>query len=103
MKHNWGLVIREMREARLMTQQELADGCGVDRGYISRIEAGKFKHPSPTQLPRLAKALKIPISMLAVECYRDNSEYLLKLPIVEPKKKTRCPHCGMVSVVENHA
>lgn len=51
------LKLREWREKRAMTQDELAKASGVSRGTIIRLEAGEQAHP-PT-VRKLAEALKI--------------------------------------------
>lgn len=39
----WGQKIKELRKARRMTQQQLADKSGLARGFIAQIEAGLIK------------------------------------------------------------
>ena len=50
--------IRKLREARGLTQSELAEKAGVTREYIARLEAGRYD-PSLSTIERLAKALKV--------------------------------------------
>ena len=38
--HSFGLAIREFRDRRSVTQQELADQAGVHRSYLSGLESG---------------------------------------------------------------
>lgn len=38
--------IREIRRGLDMTQQQLADFIGSDRGYISKLEKGELRNPS---------------------------------------------------------
>lgn len=49
--------VRERREARGWTQQQLADRLGISRQAISQIERGDFE-PSARVLLRLANALE---------------------------------------------
>lgn len=37
-----GLRIKEIRSSKGLTQQDLADRCGITRTTISKIESGKF-------------------------------------------------------------
>lgn len=37
-----GASIREARKMRGMSQEELADACGINRANISKIETGKY-------------------------------------------------------------
>lgn len=57
-------VIRELRAAKDMTQDELAKRAKVARGYLAQLEAGHKKNPSLPTLKRLAKALGVPVTEL---------------------------------------
>jgi putative transcriptional regulator len=59
----FGDVVREHRLAAGMSQEELAEVCGVDRKSISRVETGAFS-PSLDRVWNLADALDIPLSEL---------------------------------------
>lgn len=53
-----GQTIREIREQREMTQQQLADACGIHRVFMQRIEKGK-ENPSTRTIIGIAAALQI--------------------------------------------
>ena len=55
-----GRKLRELREARHLTQQEMAGKAGVPRTYISRIENARLL-PGPVMLHRIADALTVTI------------------------------------------
>lgn len=55
--------LRELREARNLTQEELAEAAGFSRSYYTEIETGK-RNISLLNLQRLAKCLNIKISEL---------------------------------------
>lgn len=55
-----GLRIKELRAERGMTQEELAEACGMFRTYMSRIESG-LANPTLTMLYVMADALKIDV------------------------------------------
>ena len=66
-------MIKELRERRGMTQEELAKRAGVSQGYIAKLEPsnrpGKAKtvrktNPSLPTLKRLARALGVPVTEL---------------------------------------
>jgi DNA-binding XRE family transcriptional regulator len=63
--HEVGAKIRKLREARGLTQEQLAGAVGMMRGNISRIEAAKHR-PTLETLERIAKALKVPVVDLIV-------------------------------------
>lgn len=45
-----GDVIKEFRTTRKITQQEMADMCGVSKSYISLLESGKSSRSSDTPI-----------------------------------------------------
>ena len=51
-----GAVIRDLRVAAGMSQEELADRAGIHRTYVSQLERG-LKSPTVAILVDLAKAL----------------------------------------------
>jgi transcriptional regulator with XRE-family HTH domain len=55
-----GRKLRELREQRHLTQQEMAGKAGVPRTYISRIENARLL-PGPVMLQRIADALAVAI------------------------------------------
>jgi len=61
--HEVGVTIRELREAKGLTQEELAGAVGMMRGNISRIEAAKHR-PALETMERIAKALKVSVADL---------------------------------------
>ena len=62
----FGDVVRERRTQLGLSQEALAERCGVDRKSISRVETGTFS-PSLDRVWRLADGLDLPISDLFAE------------------------------------
>lgn len=58
-----GYRIKEVRESKNMTQEELADKSGVSRGTISALENGIMRNTTSKTLLKLAQALDT-----SVEC-----------------------------------
>ena len=56
-----GKIIREKREARHLTQVELAEKASVDRNYIGMVERGE-RNPSYLSLHKIAKGLGLTIN-----------------------------------------
>ena len=56
LQKDFGLRIKELRDARGMTQEDLADAAALFRTYLSRIETG-LANPSLTVIHGLASAL----------------------------------------------
>ena len=61
----FGLVVKEMRKVRGLSQEALADEAHLDRTFISQLETGT-KQPSLTTVFRLAAALQLKASGLLV-------------------------------------
>ena len=61
--HEVGARIRKLREAKGVTQAELAAAVGMMRNNISRIEAAKHR-PTLETMERIAKALKVAVADL---------------------------------------
>jgi transcriptional regulator with XRE-family HTH domain len=60
-----GARLKRLREARGVSQLELAKRAKVAQGYISELESGtKGRRPGIAVLQRLAKALKVPMTDL---------------------------------------
>lgn len=64
--------IRDFRELRGLSQEKLAELCGVDRTFISKVERGDRNLTIDT-LDRIASALETPPHLLLVENYLDGT------------------------------
>ena len=58
-----GTRIKILREAKNMTQQDLADLCNFDKADMSKIESGKA-NPTIKTLLRISQALEVKFSYL---------------------------------------
>jgi len=61
-----GATIRKLREAKGVTQAELARAVGMMRANISRVEAAKHR-PTLETMERIAKALKVSVADLIAQ------------------------------------
>ncbi len=59
----FGAVIRELRLERQISQEALADICGLHRTYVSDIELGK-RNVSLENIERIANALGVTIEFI---------------------------------------
>ena len=59
-----GYKIKDLREARAMTQEELAEKSGVSRGTISALENEESKNATTSTLMKLAIALGVTLDEL---------------------------------------
>ncbi|OGK43427.1 hypothetical protein A2956_02465 [Candidatus Roizmanbacteria bacterium RIFCSPLOWO2_01_FULL_37_57] len=59
----FGLRIKELREERKLTQEDLAFAIRVDRSYMGFIERGE-RNPTLEVIGRIAKALGIKLRVL---------------------------------------
>jgi transcriptional regulator with XRE-family HTH domain len=59
----FGILIKDLRKKKSISQEKLAEKTGLDRTFISLIETGK-RIPTLTSICKLAKALDIKASEL---------------------------------------
>lgn len=59
-----GYIIKELREALDMTQEELSQKCGVSRGTISALENGTERATTTKTLLKIAVALGTTVDRL---------------------------------------
>ena len=57
--------VRRYRRMRGLTQAQLAESAGTDRGYVGKLEAGDIDEPSVDVVTRLARALEVPVRAIA--------------------------------------
>lgn len=55
---NLGIHIRQLREKKNLSQQDLADDCGIPKSQIARIERAKINTTVKT-LVKIANALEV--------------------------------------------
>lgn len=60
---NFGAAVRELREARTWSQEQLAEHAGLNRSYVGEIERGSAI-ASIVTVDKLARALDVPIASL---------------------------------------
>ena len=58
-----GSTIRDLRDARGMTQAQLAEACGLHRTFIGSVERGE-RNVAILNLRRIAKSLRVPLAEL---------------------------------------
>jgi transcriptional regulator with XRE-family HTH domain len=77
---NIGVRIRQLREARGMTQSQLQARSGVSRSYLSRIESGQMT-PSLGTLEKIAESLGVGLNRFFIPATK--SEALLEDPFIQ--------------------
>ncbi len=60
----FGTTLRKLREAKRMTQGELAERAGFHRVFVTRLETGAEANPTLETIKALAKALGVRPSKL---------------------------------------
>ncbi|WP_315439242.1 helix-turn-helix transcriptional regulator [uncultured Selenomonas sp.] len=59
----YGQIVRELRLSKNISQETLADLCGLHRTYISDVELGK-RNVSLENIEKIAKALGVSLTKL---------------------------------------
>lgn len=73
-----GVAVRELRVARHLTQEELADRAGLHVTYISGIERG-LRNASLVNLDRLATGLGVELAALMAAVSNHREPYRTRL------------------------
>jgi transcriptional regulator with XRE-family HTH domain len=63
-KPSLGTYLRSLRDANGMTLREVEDKTGISNAFLSQIESGKVKRPSPVMLHKLAETYGVPYEAL---------------------------------------
>jgi len=58
-----GIVIKNMRKQKKLTQKEFASLCGITQTYLSQIE-GNLKEPNLSTLKNISEKLNIPLPIM---------------------------------------
>jgi transcriptional regulator with XRE-family HTH domain len=61
--HVFGVTIRQLREAKAWSQEQLAEQAGLNRSYVGEIERGKVT-ASIVTIDKLARAFDVPMANL---------------------------------------
>jgi transcriptional regulator with XRE-family HTH domain len=59
-----GSFLRAARERCSLTLRAVERSAGVSNAYLSQLESGKIRHPSPLVLHKLAELFKLPYALL---------------------------------------
>ena len=59
----FGRRVRELRQLRGLSQEQLAEACGLHRTYIGGIERGE-RNPSLINIGRIATALSVTLDQM---------------------------------------
>lgn len=86
MDNQIGLTVKRLRIQNRLTQQQVADACGLSKGMISKIETGKVM-PAIATLSRIAHTLNVKVSLLMEESStRETSCQSTNIPLDEYQK-----------------
>ena len=71
-------IIKSLREDKSLTQEKLAEGAGLTRGYISRLEKGTYADDSPSikTLRKIAKGLSEPLELILSKAGITQEDYI---------------------------
>ena len=62
-KWAFGRALRELRQQKEMSQEQLAEAAGLDRSFVSLVERG-IQSPNIVVLLKIAEVLKVPATTL---------------------------------------
>lgn len=61
---DFGHYLRDLRRVRRLTLREVEEQSGVSNSYLSQVENGRIRQPSPHVLQKLAVAYEVPYESL---------------------------------------
>ena len=61
---DYGSYFKALREAKSLTLREVEKQTGISNAYLSQLETGKVKQPSPLNLHKLAQLYEVPYETL---------------------------------------
>jgi transcriptional regulator with XRE-family HTH domain len=67
-----GRAVRRCREARRLSQAEVAKRTGLHRTFVGRVERG-VTNPSFSHLQQLAAGVGVPLSVIVAEAEREGA------------------------------
>ncbi len=73
----FGQRVQDARKAKGLTLEQLGKVIRSHKGYISGIENGKVRPPSPKMLPVLCKKLGLPVESMAALAYWEKRDKLV--------------------------
>lgn len=68
-----GQLLKQRRELQNMSLQEVGDACGLSKGYVWEIEAGKTTNIGLMTAIRLSIALNLPVSAMCAAALEPDS------------------------------
>lgn len=63
-KPTLGTYLKSLREAKGLSLRDVEEKSGISNAFISQLESGKVKHPSPIKLYKLAETYGVPYEAL---------------------------------------
>lgn len=69
------ICIKELRVRNGMTQGDIVRATGLERSYVSSLEAGKIKHPRIHTVYKIAKAFGMKLSDFIIYCEKQHSNF----------------------------
>ena len=81
--NNYGEYFKALRESKKMTLRDVEKKADVSNAYLSQLESGKVKQPSPLTLHKLAKIYEVSYELLMEK---------VGYPIPKLQEKSNPPH-----------
>lgn len=69
------ICMKELRAKNGMTQGDIVRATGLERSYVSSLEAGKIKHPRINTVDKIAKAFGMKLSDFIIYCEKQHSNF----------------------------
>ena len=70
-----GVCMKQLRAKKGMTQGDIVRATGLERSYVSNLEAGKIKHPRIHTVDKIAQAFGMKLSEFIIYCEKVHSDF----------------------------
>ena len=101
-----GVLLKQLRESKGLSQRQFAKKCGLDRGYISQLESGKTVSITLRIAEKLAKGLDMSASVFldVISTEDEDIRYFLinELPTLDDEAKSWLRHTIAVIRERSH-
>lgn len=74
MKQTFGQILKASRQAKSLSQRELANKVGVDFTYISKLENDRQPPPAADTISKLSEILDAPVELLLAAAGKVNDD-----------------------------
>src|SRR5574341_2678341 len=93
-----GSYLKSLRESKGLSQRDVEEKSGISNAFLSQLESGKVKQPSPIVLYKLAELYAVPYAVLM-----ERAGYPVPEPTTSPPRSAAPVFQRLGGVIEDEA